>query len=125
MGSLRLAQAAARGNSKPNNGKRKSVEAETVILGKWFPDLVGYASGSDPEIYRHSQMQTQIQPNIHGRASPRLSLTDRRRVGAPSSTPFRPVMDRLPGTRAALRAYSDLAWDKGDGGRITPIEAEI
>ncbi|EJK55019.1 hypothetical protein THAOC_25295 [Thalassiosira oceanica] len=30
-------------------------------------------------------------------ACPRLSLTDRRRVGAPSSTPFRPVMDRLTG----------------------------
>ena len=60
-------------------------------------------------------MHTHTQCCSKGRASPRLSLTDRRRVGAPSSTPFRPVMDRLPGTRAALRAYSDLAWDKGEG----------
>ncbi|EJK66742.1 hypothetical protein THAOC_12306 [Thalassiosira oceanica] len=43
-------------------------------------------------------MHPQTQPNIHGRACPSLSLTDRRRVGAPSSTPFRPVMDRLTGT---------------------------
>ena len=110
MGSLRLAHPAARGNSKPNNGKRKSVEAETVILGKWFPDLVGSASGSDLEIHRHRQMQTQTQPNIHGRASPRLSLTDRRRVGAPSSTPFRPVMDRLPGTE---RPYEPIPTSHG------------
>ena len=68
------------------------------MLDEKLSDLVGSTSGSDLELYRHSQMKTQIQPNIKGRASFRLSLTGRRRVGAPSPTPFRPIMDRLPGS---------------------------
>ncbi|EJK51999.1 hypothetical protein THAOC_28774, partial [Thalassiosira oceanica] len=78
-------------------GPRKPVEGGNRAIDEKLSELVGSASGSDLEIYRHSQMQTQTQPNIHGRACPSLSLTDRRRVGAPSSTPFRPVMDSLTG----------------------------
>ena len=42
-------------------------------------------------------MHPQIPVDLKGRVCPSLSLTDRRRVGAPSSTPFRPVMDRKTG----------------------------
>ena len=104
-----------RRDSSRTMGPRKPVEGGNRAIDEKLSKLLGSASGSDPEMYRHSQMQTQNPVDIKGRASPRLSLTDRRCVGAPSSTPFRPIMDRLPGTRAALRAYSDLAWDKGEG----------
>ena len=68
-----------------------------MTIDEYLSDNTGYSSGSDLEMYRHSQMHTHIQCCSKRRASDRLSLTDRRRVGAPSSTPFRPVMDRLTG----------------------------
>ena len=60
-------------------------------------DLLGSSSGSDLEIYRRSRLRTQIPVDLKERSSNRLSLTDRRRDDAPSSTPFLAIMDRLPG----------------------------
>ena len=68
--------------------------------------IMGFASGSDLEIYRHSRLRTQTPVDLMEWASNRLSLTDRRRVDAPSSTPFCTItMDRLSGFE---RPYESL-----------------